>query len=103
MYAIIIAGGKEHLVQEGQVLSVEKIDLNVGDSLTFEPLLVSSDDETTITVGTPTVANAVVTAIISEHGRAEKISVIKYKPKTRYRRNVGHRQPWTKITIQSIK
>lgn len=103
MYAVIIAGGKQHLVTEGQTLSVEKIELNVGDSLTFEPLLVSSDDGATVSVGTPTVANAVVTAIIAEHGRAEKISVIKYKPKTRYRRNVGHRQPWTKITIQTIK
>ncbi len=102
MFAVITAGGKQHIVREGQVLSVEKIDLEVGAPMTFEALLVASDDGATVKVGTPIVKDAKVTAIVSEHGRAEKVSIIKYKPKTRYRRNVGHRQPWTKITIQSI-
>lgn len=102
MFAVITAGGKQHIVREGQVLSVEKIDMEVGSPLSFDALLVASDDGATVKVGTPTVTDAKVTAVISEHGRAEKISVIKYKPKTRYRRNVGHRQPWTKITIQTI-
>lgn len=102
MFAVITAGGKQHIVREGQVLSVEKIDLEVGSPITFEAMLVASDDGATVKVGTPIVKDAKVTAVISEHGRAEKVSVIKYKPKTRYRRNVGHRQPWTKITIQTI-
>ncbi len=102
MFAVITAGGKQHIVREGQVLSVEKIELEVGAPMTFEALLVASDDGATVKVGTPIVTGAVVKAVVSEHGRADKISVIKYKPKTRYRRNVGHRQPWTKITIESI-
>jgi len=102
MFAVITAGGKQHIVREGQVLSVEKIDLEIGAPMTFDALLVASDDGATVKVGTPVVADAKVTAVITEHGRAKKISVIKYKPKTRYRRNVGHRQPWTKITIQTI-
>ena len=102
MFAVIMAGGKQHIVREGQVLSVEKIELEVGAPMTFDALLVASDDGETVKVGNPVVKGAKVTAVISEHGRAEKVSVIKYKPKTRYRRNVGHRQPWTKITIQTI-
>lgn len=102
MFAVITAGGKQHIVREGQVLGVEKIDLEVGASMTFDALLVASDDGATVKVGTPVVKDAKVTAVVSEHGRADKVSVIKYKRKTRYRRNVGHRQPWTKITIQTI-
>lgn len=102
MYAVITCGGKQHLVTEGQTLSVEKIDLKEGETLTFEPMLVASDDGASVKVGTPIVTGGKVTAKIVEHGRGEKISVIKYKPKVRYRRNVGHRQPYTKIIIESI-
>ncbi|MEK9155556.1 MAG: 50S ribosomal protein L21 [Patescibacteria group bacterium] len=102
MYAVITTGGKQYLVTEGQVLSVEKIELAEGETLTFEPMLVADADGNSVKVGTPIVAGSVVTAKIVEHGRGEKISVIKYKPKTRYRRNVGHRQPYTKISIETI-
>jgi large subunit ribosomal protein L21 len=94
MYAVITCGGKQHLVTEGQTLSVEKIELQEGETITFEPMLVASDDGATVKVGTPIVAGGKVTA--------KKISVIKYKPKVRYRRNVGHRQPYTKILIETI-
>ena len=73
-----------------------------GELITFEPMLVASDDGASVKVGTPIVTGSKVTAKIVEHGRAEKISVIKYKPKVRYRRNVGHRQPFTKIIIETI-
>ena len=102
MYAVITTGGKQYLVTEGQVLQVEKIDLAENTTLTFEPMLVADANASTVKVGTPIVHGAVVTATIVEHGRDEKISVIKFKPKTRYRRNVGHRQPFTKIRIDTI-
>jgi large subunit ribosomal protein L21 len=73
-----------------------------GDVLTFEPMLVASEDGTTVKIGTPVVSGAKVTAKIVEHGRGEKISVIKYKRKARYRRHGGHRQPFTIIAIESI-
>lgn len=102
MYAVITSGGKQHLVSEGQTLTVEKIELKEGETLSFEPLLVATDDGETVKVGTPIVVGAKVVAKIVEHGRGDKISVIKYKRKTRYRRNVGHRQPYTKIMIETI-
>lgn len=102
MYAVITTGGKQYLVSEGQTLTVEKIEMKEGEVLTFEPMLVASDDGATVKVGTPIVKGGKVTAKVIEHGRGEKISVIKYKRKTRYRRNVGHRQPFTVIAIESI-
>lgn len=102
MYAVITTGGKQHLVTEGQKLTVEKIEAAEGEMLSFEPMLVASDDGATVKVGTPVVSGGKVTAKVVEHGRGEKISVIKYKRKTRYRRNVGHRQPFTVIEIATI-
>jgi len=103
MYAVITCGGKQHLVTEGQKLTVERVELEPGAAMTFEPLLVADADGATVKVGTPTVAGGMVTAKVLEHTRGDKISVIKYKRKTRYRRNVGHRQPYTVITIETIK
>ncbi len=103
MIAIIQTGGKQYLVKEGDVLTVEKLELEVGASLEFEALLVSKEDGADIKVGAPAVAGAKVMATVMEQGRAKKVSVIKYKPKVRYRRNVGHRQPFTQIKIESIK
>ncbi len=102
MLAVIICGGKQHLVTEGQKLTVELIEMKEGDTLTFEPLLVADEAGANVKVGKPTVPGALVTAKILDHGRGDKISVIKYKRKTRYRRNVGHRQPFTTISIESI-
>lgn len=104
MFAVIHTGGKQYIVKKGDTIAVEKIEGSEGKKLEFkEVLLISSDDEKNITVGTPYVPGAVVAATIMEQGKAKKVSVIKYKPKIRYRRNVGHRQPFTKITIDEIK
>lgn len=100
MFAIIKSGGKQVVVEEGKWFLTEKVEQEVGEKITFEPLLVGSDKETL--VGTPTVASVTVTGTIMEQGRAKKISVVKYKPKSNYRRNVGHRQPFTKIMIDKI-
>ncbi|MBI2476783.1 50S ribosomal protein L21 [Candidatus Uhrbacteria bacterium] len=102
MFAIIVSGGKQHVVEEGRWFSTEKIDQEVGTAVEFDALLVSNDEGTATKIGTPNVAGVKVKGKILEHGREKKISVIKYKPKVRYRRNVGHRQPFTKVLIEKI-
>lgn len=101
-FAVITTGGKQYLVQEGQELIVEKLDLDAGSSVEFDALLVSDSEGKETKIGAPTVGGANVTAKVIETGRGKKISVIKYKPKSRYRRNVGHRQPFTKLKIEKI-
>lgn len=102
MFAIIETGGKQYVVEEGRYFSTEKIDKAEGDPIEFEALLVSDDEGKETKVGTPTVKGAKVIGKIMEHGREKKISVIKFKSKSRYRRNVGHRQPFTKVMIEKI-
>lgn len=100
--AVIATGGKQYLVSEGQMLKVEKLDFAVGSPVEFEALLVSDTEGKETNVGTPTVGGVKVKAIVLEQGRADKVSVVKYKPKVRYRRNVGHRQPFTMLKIEHI-
>lgn len=102
MMAVIQTGGKQYLVKEGQWLTVEKLDRKEGDTLEFDALLTGEADGSNVKVGTPTVSGAKVTAKVLEQGREDKILVVKYKPKVRYRRHVGHRQPFTKIQIEKI-
>ncbi len=102
MHAVITTGGKQYFVAEGEKLQVEKIDLEAGDTLALEAMLVTDAEGTNVRVGTPIVPGVKVTAKVLEHGRGDKISVIKYKRKVRYRRNVGHRQPFSIIQIESI-
>ncbi|WP_270164634.1 50S ribosomal protein L21 [Paenibacillus sp. SYP-B4298] len=102
MYAIIETGGKQYKVQEGDVLYIEKLELNEGDSVTFDRVLAVSKGEGLVT-GTPVVAGASVTATVDKHGRGQKIVVYKYKAKKNYRRKQGHRQPYTKVTIGKIQ
>ncbi len=102
MYAIIVTGGKQYLVTEGQKLQVEKLDLEVGATLNLDCLLVSDESGESVKVGTPLVPGGQVTAKVVAQDRADKVSVIKYKRKVRYRRNVGHRQPFTELLIEKI-
>ncbi len=102
MFAVIKTGGKQYVVQEGQILEVEKLELEDGKGIEFEALLVGSEADSDIKVGAPLVSGAKVSATVVETGKGDKVSVIKYKPKSRYRRNVGHRQPFTKIKIEKI-
>lgn len=102
MYAIIETGGKQYKVQEGDVIYIEKLDANEGDSITFDRVLaVVKDGE--FVAGTPVVAGAKVTGTVEKHGKSRKIIVFKYKPKKNYRRKQGHRQPYTKVTIGKIE
>lgn len=100
--AVINTGGKQYIVQEGQELKVEKLELEPGAPIEFDVLLVSDVEGLDVKVGTPNVSGVKVKASVVDHGRAVKVPVIKYKPKVRYRRNVGHRQPFTTIRIEKI-
>ncbi|MBI4437782.1 50S ribosomal protein L21 [Candidatus Uhrbacteria bacterium] len=102
LLAVIQTGGKQYLVREGQELRIEKLETEPGADVTFDVLLIADEDGGKTQVGTPSVGGARVSAKVQEQGRAEKVSVIKYKSKVRYRRNVGHRQPFTKIKIEKI-
>jgi len=101
MLAVIKTGGKQYLVQEGDVLAVEKLAGEVGGSVSLETLLVSDETGSKLFLGTPVLGSLVQGSIVA-HGRAKKISVVKYKPKVRYRNRVGHRQSFTKIKIDKI-
>ena len=102
MYAVIEACGKQYKVSEGDVVFVEKLDVNEGEKVTFDKVLLLSDGDK-VKVGTPTVKSAKVEATVLEHGNAKKILVYKYKAKKNERKTQGHRQPYTKIVIKSIK
>lgn len=102
MYAVISSGGKQYKVKEGQTVKVEKLLADEGSTLELPVLLVSSEDGSGLKLGTPTVDGAKVTAKVLEHGRAAKIQIVKYKPKSRYKRVNGHRQPFTSIQIEKI-
>ena len=102
MYAIIETGGKQYKVQEGDVLFIEKLTANDGESVTFDRVLAVSNDQG-LTAGTPLSSGATVTAKVEKHGKGQKVIVYKYKPKKNYHVKQGHRQPYTKVTIETIK
>ncbi len=101
MYAIFETGGKQYKVEEGSVVFVEKLEAAEGDAVTFDKVLVVADGDN-VTVGAPLVAGAKVTAKVAKQGKAKKIYVFKMKRKKNERSKKGHRQPYTKITIESI-
>ena len=103
MFAVIKTGGKQYKVKEGDQLEIEKLEIEAGKPVEFEAMLVSDDEGKDVKVGAPVVSGAKVTAKVLDSGLGKKVSVIKFKSKSRYRRNVGHRQPFTKIQIESIK
>ncbi len=102
MYAIIETGGKQYKVNEGQVVYVEKLDVNEGDTVTFDRVKAVSVG-TEFKVGTPTVEGATVTAKVVANGKGKKIYVMKYKAKKNEKKKIGHRQPYTKVQILSIQ
>lgn len=101
MYAIIETGGKQYKVSEGDVVFIEKLEAAEGEAVTFDKVLVVADGEN-VTIGTPVVAGATVSAKVEKQGKAKKIYVFKMKRKKNYRRKKGHRQPFTKVTIEKI-
>lgn len=101
MYAIIKTGGKQYCVEEGKVITIEKLDVEAGAEVAFDEVLLVSGD--IVKIGQPTVAGAKVTGKVLEQGKGAKIRIFKYKAKSNYRRRQGHRQPFTKVQIEKIE
>ncbi|MBS5595107.1 MAG: 50S ribosomal protein L21 [Clostridiales bacterium] len=101
MYAIIETGGKQYKVEEGQELVIEKLAAEADETVTVENVLMLNNDGA-VTVGKPFVEGAKVTLKVVENGKARKITVYKYKPKKNYRRKKGHRQPFSRVVVESI-
>ena len=101
MQAIIVTGGKQYKVSEGDVIYIEKLDNEAGDTVKFEQVLAIIDGEKA-TFGTPVVEGASVEAKIVKNGKGKKIRIFKYNPKKGYRKRQGHRQPYTKVEIGKI-
>ncbi len=100
MYAIIVTGGKQYKVSEGDVIFIEKLDAQEGDTVKFDQVLAIGGDNTVI--GTPVVEGASVDAKVVANGKGKKVIVFKYKPKKGEKTKQGHRQPFTKVQIEKI-
>ncbi|CAB5087312.1 LSU ribosomal protein L21p [Olavius algarvensis associated proteobacterium Delta 3] len=101
MYAVVSTGGKQYKVQEGEVLRIEKIPGDVGDTVSFDRVLMVSDGDS-VSIGQPVLDNVAVDGHIVEQGKAKKILVFKYKRRKRFRRKQGHRQQYTAVQIDRI-
>ena len=100
MYAIIVSGGKQLKVSEGDIVKVEKLTAEKGDSVTFDQVIAVSDDGKLSVAGD--VKSARVTGTVLEQGKEKKVIVFRYKPKSGYRKKNGHRQPFTRVKIDKI-
>ncbi|MEN0063843.1 MAG: 50S ribosomal protein L21 [Myxococcota bacterium] len=101
MYAIIESGGKQYRVAQGDVIEVDKLAAEIGDTITLDKVLLVHDSE--VKVGTPLVNGATVTAKVLGHPRGDKVITFKYRPTRRYRRRVGFRHSHTQLEIAEIK
>lgn len=101
MYAVIVTGGKQYRVMQGETLRVEKLDADVGAKVRFDQVLLVGTGEG-INVGAPLVSGAVVAATIKSHGRAEKIRIVKFRRRKHHRKETGHRQHYTEVEITGI-
>ncbi len=102
MYAVIVTGGKQYRVSEGDVVFIEKLDAEVDSTVKFDQVLAVGKEDGVV-VGAPNVEGAVVTGKVLKNGKAKKITVFTYRPKKGSARKMGHRQPYTKVEIQSIQ
>ncbi len=104
-FAVIQSGGKQYRVAVGDVVTIEKLpgEFAKGDKVTFDKVLLVDDGKDSTTVGAPYISGAAVEATFEENGRADKLLVMKYKAKSNRLKRNGHRQPFTKVKITSIK
>lgn len=100
-FAIIKTGGKQYKISPKDKIKIEKIDGEPGKEAIFDQVLLLQKDKKTV-IGDPLVKGAKVTAKITNQGKGDKVIVFKYKPKTRYKKKTGHRQPYTEVEIQAI-
>ena len=101
MYAVVETSGKQYKVSAGEIIDVDKLPLKVGEQIEFDRVLLVADGEE-VHVGQPTIEGAKVLATVTDHVKGPKIIVFKYKPKERYRLKKGHRQAYTRLTIDEI-
>ena len=101
MFAIIQTGGKQYKVSEGDIIYIEKLDANEGETVVFDCVKALSNGES-FKVGAPVVEGAKVTASVLKNGKAKKIYVLKYKSKKNEKKKIGHRQDYTKVQINKI-
>ena len=101
MYAVIKSGGKQHRVEPGEVLQLEKLDIAEGETVDFENVMINGEGDKG-QIGTPYVEGGKVTAEVVGHGRGKKISIIKMRRRKHYRRQAGHRQSYTEVKIKEI-
>ena len=102
MFAIIETGGKQYKVNEGDIIFVEKLEVNEGDTVKFDCVKALSA-ENGFVVGTPVVEGASVTGTVVKNGKGKKLYVLKYKAKKNEKKKIGHRQPYTKVQIDKIE
>jgi large subunit ribosomal protein L21 len=102
MYAVIVTGGKQYRVSEGDTVYVEKLEAAVDSTVTLDHVLLV-DTGNSVKLGTPTVKGASVEAKVVKHGKQKKVTVFTYRPKKDSKRKLGHRQQYTKLEITSIK
>jgi len=102
MYAVIETGGKQYRVSEGDVVYLEKLNVNAEDEIIFDKILLVATDDDTSRFGTPYVEGATVTAKVIKHGKSKKITVFTYRAKKDSKRKMGHRQQFTKVEIVAI-
>ena len=101
MTAVIVTGGKQYTVAEGDVLYIEKLNAEAEETVKFDQVLAVLDGESS-KIGAPTVAGAVVEAKVVKNGKGKKLVIFKYKPKKGEKKKMGHRQPYTKVEITKI-
>jgi large subunit ribosomal protein L21 len=102
MYAVIESGGKQHRVEEGEVLKLEKIEAPTGDKINFDRVLMVGSGED-VKIGTPLVKGGKVSAEVLSHGRHDKVKIIKFNRRKHHRKQAGHRQWYTEVKITGIK
>ena len=101
MYAVIATGGKQYRVSEGTVVRVEKLDADAGATIEFNQVLLIGEGAD-VSVGAPYVTGARVTATVRAHGKADKVSIVKFRRRKHYLRQKGHRQPYTEVKVTGI-
>ncbi|MDG2251784.1 MAG: 50S ribosomal protein L21 [Gammaproteobacteria bacterium] len=102
MYAVIESGGKQHRVEEGEVLQLEKLEAATGDKVKFDKILLVGEGES-VKIGTPYVEGSQVEAEVLKQGRGDKIKIIKFNRRKHYKKTQGHRQLFTEVKITGIK
>ena len=101
MYAVIVSGGKQHRVEEGETLKLEKLNIEVGASVDFDRVLLVVNGED-VKIGAPDVQGAKVCAEIVSHGRGKKVRIMKFKRRKHHMKQMGHRQWFTEVKITGI-